>query len=149
LVNLKSAKQKKEQKDLKDQKQESFSQEFSGIDNVTRALTKASLKELSNLEKMVSFLGTTANATPFIGLFGTVWGIMITFIDIGAMKDTSIAVVAPGLSTALTTTALGLMAAIPAVIFYNIFISKIKELSNEMDNFSSDFLNILKRHFLI
>ena len=141
LVNLKTqeASHPDENKEL--------SKNISGIDNINRALRRAGTFEITNLEKLVSFLATTGSTAPFIGLFGTVWGIMDSFINIGNTKDTSLAVVAPGISEALVATAVGLFAAIPAVVFYNIFLSKIKVISNEIDNFSSDFLNILKRHF--
>ncbi|MFH1729593.1 MAG: protein TolQ [Pseudomonadota bacterium] len=119
-----------------------------GIDNIQRALRSATTQEITAMEKMISFLATTGSSAPFIGLFGTVWGIMNSFINIGQTHDTSLAVVAPGISEALIATAVGLFAAIPAVIFYNYFINKIKVISSEMDNFANDFLNIIKRHFL-
>lgn len=143
LINIKSAKSKKQE----GSEQEVYYSELGGIDNVSRALRRASLQEVTNLEKLVSFLATTGNTAPFIGLFGTVWGIMTSFLHIGQTKDTSLAVVAPGISEALIATAMGLLAAIPAVVFYNLFVSHIRVLSNEMDNFASDFINIIKRHF--
>jgi biopolymer transport protein TolQ len=121
---------------------------LSGLENVSRAMRRAHLTELTQLEALVPFLATTGSTAPFVGLFGTVWGIMVSFQDIGRMGSASLATVAPGISEALIATAAGLAAAIPAVIAYNYFVSKIKVLDSEMENFSSDFLNIIKRHFL-
>jgi biopolymer transport protein TolQ len=118
-----------------------------GIENVDRALHRASVAESTHLEATVPFLGTTAAAAPFIGLFGTVWGIMNAFNDIYAQGNANLATVAKPISHALIATAMGLFAAIPAVVFYNSFNSKIRVLDSEMSNFSSDFLNIVKRHF--
>jgi biopolymer transport protein TolQ len=118
------------------------------LDTVGRALGKAQLKEITRLEAMVPFLATTGSAAPFIGLFGTVWGIMNSFRAIGAMKSASVANVAPGIAEALVATAIGLVAAIPAVMAYNYFQRKISVLTNEMETFSRDFLNIVRRHFL-
>jgi len=118
-----------------------------GIENVERALHRASTSETTHLESNVPFLGTCAAAAPFIGLFGTVWGIMNAFNEIYAMGNANLATVAQPISHALIATAMGLFAAIPAVIFYNSFNSKIRILESEMSNFSSDFLNIVKRHF--
>lgn len=117
------------------------------IKNIERALHRALTSETTSLEKYLPFLATTGSTAPFIGLFGTVWGIMNSFINIGAKGATSIAVVAPGISEALIATAIGLFAAIPAVVFYNTFVNRIKVITREMDNFSSDFLNIVKRDF--
>jgi biopolymer transport protein TolQ len=118
------------------------------IDNIARALRRATSNEVMSLEAMVPFLATTASAAPFIGLFGTVWGIMNSFISIGARKNASLDVVAPGIAEALIATAIGLLAAIPAVMAYNYFVRRINVLSSEMDSFSSDMLNIVRRHFL-
>jgi biopolymer transport protein TolQ len=118
------------------------------IDNVARALRRAMANEVTSLEAMVPFLATTASTAPFIGLFGTVWGIMNSFISIGARKNASLDVVAPGIAEALIATAIGLAAAIPAVMAYNYFVRRINVLSGEMDSFSSDMLNIVRRHFL-
>jgi biopolymer transport protein TolQ len=96
---------------------------------------------------LTSFLATVGSTAPFIGLFGTVWGIMKAFRDIGRMGSANLATVAPGISEALIATAVGLAAAIPAVIAYNFFLSRIRVLTTEMETFSSDFLNIVKRHF--
>jgi biopolymer transport protein TolQ len=92
-------------------------------------------------------LATTGSTSPFIGLFGTVIGIMSSFQEIGRMGNANLATVAPGIGGALVATAFGLFAAIPAVIAYNYFLARIRVLDTEMHNFSSDFLNIIKRHF--
>jgi biopolymer transport protein TolQ len=118
------------------------------IDNVARALRRAQANEVTTLESMVPFLATTGSTAPFVGLFGTVWGIMNSFIHIGAQKNASLDVVAPGIAEALIATAIGLVAAIPAVMAYNYFLRRINVLSSEMENFSSDYLNIVRRHFL-
>ena len=115
------------------------------LENIERALRRSSTNELTLLEKRVPFLATTGSSAPFIGLFGTVWGIMNSFLNIGAKGATNLAVVAPGISEALIATAVGLFAAIPAVIGYNYCASKIRLLHREMENFSSDFLNSVKR----
>jgi biopolymer transport protein TolQ len=119
----------------------------SGIDNVTRALRRAGTAQLTSLERRLPFLATCGSTSPFIGLFGTVWGILRAFQRIGATGSASIATVGPAISEALIATAIGLFAAIPAVIAYNFFLARVRVLSAEMDNFSSDFLNIVKRHF--
>ncbi|PIE88832.1 MAG: Tol-Pal system subunit TolQ, partial [Acidobacteria bacterium] len=90
----------------------------------------------------------TGAATPFIGLFGTVWGIMASFHDIGQRGSASLAVVAPGISEALIATAAGLAVAIPAVIFYNFYANKLEAAEGEMENFANDFLNLIERDFL-
>jgi len=118
------------------------------IDNVARAMRRASAAEVTSLEAMVPFLATTGSTAPFVGLFGTVWGIMNSFISIGAQKNASLDVVAPGIAEALIATAIGLAAAIPAVMAYNYFVQRINVLSSEMENFASDYLNIVRRHFL-
>jgi biopolymer transport protein TolQ len=97
------------------------------------------------MTQMVPFLATTGNTTPFIGLFGTVWGIMNSFHGIGLRGSASLAVVAPGISEALIATAAGLAVAIPAVIAFNYFMQKIKVIESELISFSSDFLNIIER----
>ena len=114
-------------------------------DNVARALRRASTQETQRLEKYLTFLATTGSTAPFIGLFGTVWGIMGSFRSIGETGSASLAVVAPGISEALIATAIGLVAAIPAVVAYNYFVSKVNYLTGEMDNFSQEFLNIVQR----
>ena len=122
--------------------------ELSGVDNINRAMRQASTSELTKLERGLGFLATTGSTTPFIGLFGTVWGIMDAFRGIGVRGSATLAVVAPGISEALIATAAGLAAAIPAVVAYNYYIHRIKVLSAEMENFSAELLNIIKRHFL-
>jgi len=114
-------------------------------ERVSRVLRRSSTSEGHRLEKYLSFLATTGSAAPFIGLFGTVWGIMDAFHGIGTTGSASLAVVAPGISEALVATAIGLVAAIPAVIGYNHFVSKINVLTGEMDNFSQEMLNIVQR----
>ena len=121
----------------------------SSINNVSeafeRALRRVTIHENSRMAKAVSFLATTGNTAPFIGLFGTVWGIMESFSDIGIQGSASLAVVAPGISEALIATAVGLLAAIPAVIAFNYFNSKADALSSEMEIFSADFLSLVSR----
>ena len=119
------------------------------MDNVERALRRASINEVTILETMVPFLATTGSTAPFVGLFGTVWGIMNSFIEIGGQKSASLDVVAPGIAEALIATAVGLVAAIPAVMAYNYFLRRIHVLQTEMDAFQSDYLNIVRRHFLV
>ncbi|MCP2520013.1 protein TolQ [SCandidatus Aminicenantes bacterium Aminicenantia_JdfR_composite] len=115
------------------------------IESLNRVLLRASNQEISKLEAMMSFLATTGSVTPFIGLFGTVWGIMDAFHKIGLTKSASLAVVAPGIAEALIATAAGLFAAIPAVIFYNHYLQKIKDLITDMDDFSLEFINLTER----
>ncbi len=121
---------------------------LSGSDNMKRALEKAVNTETNRMVHLVPFLATTGNATPFIGLFGTVWGIMNSFHGIGLKGSASLAAVAPGISEALIATAAGLATAIPAVIAYNYFMYKIKVLESELQSFSSDLLNIVERDIL-
>jgi biopolymer transport protein TolQ len=110
-----------------------------------RSLGRTCSAEASKLEKALGFLATTGNTCPFIGLFGTVWGIMDTFKGIGARGSATLAVVAPGISEALIATAAGLAAAIPAVIFYNYYLQRVRVINLETDNFASDFLNLIDR----
>jgi len=121
---------------------------FSGIDNVQRALRRAINVEITRMTQMVPFLATTGNTTPFIGLFGTVWGIMNSFHGIGLRGSASLAVVAPGISEALVATAAGLAVAIPAVIAFNHFTFKIRMVESELNSFSADFLNIIERELI-
>jgi biopolymer transport protein TolQ len=114
---------------------------------VDRALMRASNVEVIKLEQRITFLATTAAVTPFIGLFGTVFGIISAFQGIGATGSTSLDVVAPGIAEALVTTAAGLAAAIPAVYFYNLFTQRVKTLATNMDDFTLEFLNIVERNF--
>ena len=120
----------------------------SNLESIDRSLRKARVEEISQLETGTTFLATTASAAPFIGLFGTVWGIMNAFIGLSQAKSSSIQAVAPGISEALIATAIGLAAAIPAAIFYNYFSQQVRGLARGMDMFSAEFLNISKRHFL-
>ena len=117
------------------------------LDAVDRALLRATTVEMTRLEHRVAFLATTASITPFIGLFGTVWGIMASFQGIGAAGSSSLGVVAPGIAEALIATAAGLFAAIPAVYFYNHFTNRVKAFASDMDDFSLEFLNISERNF--
>lgn len=123
----------------------SLSQKMVAVDNIKRTLRRAVNMELAGLGKAIPFLATTGNTAPFIGLFGTVWGIMNAFRGIGLRGSASLAVVAPGISEALIATAAGLAAAIPAVVAYNYFTNKVRVLEAEMHNFSVDFLNLIER----
>jgi len=132
---------------IKPQNQESKAgSQLEGLDNVARAMKRTNAAQVIRLEQNLSFLATTGNATPFIGLFGTVWGIMGAFQDIGQRGATSLAIVAPGISEALIATAAGLFAAIPAVIAYNYYLSRTRHLVSEMDSFEDEFLNIIERN---
>ena len=126
---------------------ETLTTELGGVDNVSRAMKRATSVEITKLEKYLSFLATTASTAPFIGLFGTVWGIMDAFRGLSVTHSSSIQAVAPGIAEALIATAVGLAAAIPALMAYNYFVQQIKVLAAEMDNFSQEFLNIAERHF--
>jgi biopolymer transport protein TolQ len=122
--------------------------EFGGIENVQRAMQRARTQEVTRLERGLTFLATTSSTAPFIGLFGTVWGIMTAFMGLSTTTSSSIQAVAPGIAEALIATAMGLAAAIPAVIMYNRFARQLRVLSAEMDTFGAEFLNIAERHFL-
>jgi len=126
----------------------SLSSMFTGTDNVKRALRRAINTEMTKMTQMVPFLATTGNTAPFIGLFGTVWGIMNSFHGIGLKGSASLAVVAPGISEALVATAAGLAVAIPAVIAFNYFTQKIRVIESELQSFAADFLNIVERDIL-
>lgn len=117
------------------------------LEAVDRALLRATTTEVARLEHRVSFLATTASITPYIGLFGTVWGIMTSFQGIAESGQTSLAIVAPGIAEALITTALGLFAAIPAVFFYNDLTGRVKNFVGTMEDFSMEFLTIAERNF--
>ena len=121
---------------------------YIGTDNVKPALRRAINTETTRMTQMVPFLATTGNTTPFIGLFGTVWGIMNSFHGIGLRGSANLAVVAPGISEALIATAAGLAVAIPAVIAFNYFMQKIRTIESELQSFSADFLNIIERDVL-
>lgn len=132
----------------REQKQDGqLAHQLGGDENVERALRRASMAEMTELGRLIPFLATVGSTAPFIGLFGTVIGIMKAFRDIGQQGSANLATVAPGIAEALIATAAGLAAAIPAVIAYNYFGSRIKVLGTEMENFSSDFMNIVRRHF--
>lgn len=130
------------------QHQETLEMQMATLDNLKRAIRKAESQEITEMGKYLPFLATTGSATPFIGLFGTVWGIMASFHEIGARGSASLAVVAPGISEALIATAAGLAVAIPAVIFYNYFANKLTYIDGEMQNFSTDFLNLIERDMI-
>ena len=121
------------------------------LNSIERSLRRAQIRETTKLESMVPFLATTGSAAPFIGLFGTVIGILFAFLEIAQSKEASAAslkTVGPHIAEALFATAIGLVAAIPAVMAYNYFQRRIKVLRSEMETFSQDYLNIIKRHFL-
>ncbi len=118
------------------------------MDNLKRAVRKAQFLEGDRMSRSLSFLATTGSATPFIGLFGTVWGIMTSFQDIGVRGSASLAVVAPGISEALVATAAGLAVAIPAVIFFNYYANKVAEFESNVESFSTDFINLIERDIL-
>ena len=132
----------------KQKSEENLEMQLASMDNLKRALRKAENKQLAQLGRYLSFLATTGSATPFIGLFGTVWGIMTSFQDIGMRGSASLAVVAPGISEALIATAAGLAVAIPAVIFYNYYSNKLSDIENNMQGFSADFMNLVERDLL-
>lgn len=115
-------------------------------ENVARALRRAASAQIGKLEKGIPFLASCGSAAPFIGLFGTVWGILRAFQQIGATGTTSIAEVGPFISEALIATAVGLFAAIPAVLFYNGFAVALKKQTMEVNHFTADFLNLVERH---
>lgn len=119
------------------------------LGNIERALRRAQLTETTKLESMVPFLATTGSAAPFIGLFGTVIGIMFAFVEISdSTGAATLKVVGPHIAEALFATAIGLVAAIPAVMAFNFFMRRIRVLRAEMSTFEHDYLNIIKRHFL-
>lgn len=122
-------------------------QTMGDLESIERSMRRAASSELTQLESMIAFLATAGSTSPFIGLFGTVLGIVNAFRDIGMMGNANLSTVAPGIGGALVATAFGLFAAIPAVIGYNYYLTRIRVLDTEMQNFSADFLNIIKRHF--
>ncbi len=117
------------------------------LESIHRVLQRASFVELAKMEKNLTVLATTASVAPFVGLLGTVWGIIVAFVEIGAQKSASLAVVAPGIAEALIATAFGLFAAIPAVMAYNYFVSKIRTVSAGMEDFCLEFLGIVEKNF--
>ena len=114
---------------------------------VDRALMRASVVEVNKLESRITFLATTASIAPFVGLFGTVWGIMMSFQMIGETGSTNLASVGPGIAEALIATAFGLVAAVPAVVAYNHFSNRVRLFASQMDDFAMEFLNIAERNF--
>ena len=122
--------------------------ELGGIENVQRAMHRARTQEVTRLERGLTFLATISSTAPFIGLFGTVWGIMTAFMGLSTTTSSSIQAVAPGIAEALIATAVGLAAAIPAVVMYNHFARQVRVLGAEIDTFAAEFLNIAERHFL-
>lgn len=127
---------------------ETLETQLAVMDNLKRSIRKTETQEINYLGSALPFLATTGSAAPFIGLFGTVWGIMASFHDIGARGSASLAVVAPGISEALVATAAGLAVAIPAVFFYNLFSARLSAIEDEMRVFSTDFLNLVGRDLL-
>ncbi len=128
--------------------EETLDMQLATMDNLKRTLRKAENIESSRLSKALPFLATTGSSTPFIGLFGTVWGIMTSFQEIGLRGSASLAVVAPGISEALVATAAGLAVAIPAVIFYNHYSNRLAAIESEMQSFSADLLNLVERDLI-
>jgi biopolymer transport protein TolQ len=131
----------------REQNNGAMAERLGGIENVERALNRAATAEITSMESTVPFLGTVGAASPFVGLFGTVVGILSAFNEISAVGNASLTTVAAPIGNALFATAAGLFAAIPAVVAYNHFVSRIRIFDTEMSNFSADFLNIVKRHF--
>lgn len=119
---------------------------FPAMDGVQRAMRVAASKEVDNHEQNLAFLATVGSTSPYVGLFGTVWGIMNSFLALGEMQQATLAVVAPGIAEALIATAIGLFAAIPAVIAYNRFNDHIDRLVVHYDNFREEFVALLERH---
>lgn len=115
---------------------------------VSRVLQSATIDEVSRLEKSLTWLATTANASPFIGLFGTVVGIVIAFQGLSTATTSTIQSVAPGIAEALIATAAGIGAAVPAAIFYNYFLNKVKNMTATMDRFSMEMLNLVERNYI-
>jgi biopolymer transport protein TolQ len=126
---------------------QSMHDKLGDADNVERALMRARNSEQTKLENLLPFLATVGSSAPFIGLFGTVWGIMDAFLSIAAKGSAELGEVSQPIAEALVTTALALASAVPAVVAYNYFQRRLKVLGSEMSNFGSDFLNIVKRHF--
>ena len=126
---------------------DTISTSLGGTENIERALRRTRNAQTLELESWTSFLATTASAAPFVGLFGTVWGIMESFLNIAREGNATLTTVAPGIAEALIATAIGLVAAIPAVIAFNWLAGQIRALEADMDNFSNDYLNFVKRHY--
>lgn len=119
-----------------------------GLENVERAMRRTNASQAGGLERFLPFLATVGSTSPFIGLFGTVWGIMNAFMEISMLKEAGIDVVAGPIAEALIATAIGLMAAIPAVIAYNLFVNSVDRLQTDTDGFIADFLNLVRRNFV-
>jgi biopolymer transport protein TolQ len=118
------------------------------LDSIQRAMRRVQATEVERMERYLPFLATTASSGPFIGLFGTVWGIISSFQSIGTQGSASLAVVAPGIAEALIATAAGLAAAIPAVIAYNFFVGRVRHWTMEMDNFALEMANLVERRLV-
>jgi biopolymer transport protein TolQ len=114
---------------------------------IERSLQLAISEEITKLERSMNWLATVASVSPFIGLFGTVWGIMDAFLGLGNAGSASLRAVAPGIAEALVTTALGLVAAIPAAIFYNVFSTSVREIGTRLEDFAIEFQNLAERDF--
>ena len=117
------------------------------LDSLSRVLQSETIAQVNRMERSLSWLATTANASPFIGLFGTVVGIIIAFQGLSAATASSIQAVAPGIAEALIATAAGIAAAVPAAIFYNQFLNRVKTLTATLDRFSLELLNLVERHY--
>lgn len=122
-------------------------QKVRSLDSINRVLQRASFVEIAKLEKNLNQLATTAAVAPFVGLLGTVWGIIEAFAEIATQKSASLAVVAPGIAEALIATAFGLFAAIPAVMAYNYFVNKVRSVAAEMEDFCLEFVGIVEKNF--
>ncbi len=127
---------------------EGLAPDLAGLDNLHRALGKMGRSEVARLSGSLGFLATAGNTAPFIGLFGTVWGIMNSFRGIGVTGSASLAAVAPGISEALIATAAGLATAIPAVAFYNYYLNRLRFIEDEMEGFSAELINLVRRDAL-
>ncbi|MBK6576006.1 MAG: MotA/TolQ/ExbB proton channel family protein [Sandaracinaceae bacterium] len=123
--------------------------DLADVDNLERALKRAQNAELTRLENQIPWLASTGSTAPFIGLFGTVWGIMNAFIQLHGQQSATLDAVAPGIAEALIATAIGLVAAIPAVLAYNYFVRRLRVVESEVEAFASDYLNIIRRHLLV
>lgn len=139
---------KVQSKKAKEDHAPNLSMQMAAMDNLKRAVRKAETQKFHQFNRALPFLATTGSASPFIGLFGTVWGIMTSFHEIGQKGSASLAVVAPGISEALVVTAAGLFVAIPAVIAYNFFSNKFEQVDAEAQDFTTDFLNLVERDLL-
>ncbi|TDI95733.1 MAG: protein TolQ [Deltaproteobacteria bacterium] len=147
LLKIKNSKTQGINQDSNSMQADNLSPDLDNIVIIDRVIKKTMSSEISKLEGSLTFLATTGSTAPFIGLFGTVWGIMNSFIGLASSQDVStLQAVAPGIAEALIATAVGLAAAIPAVVAYNYFISKVRVISIEMDNFLAEFLNVAERY---